>query len=69
MIKYYNKPLQQVYSIIITEISGMELKLILQMFFKTINNLMNPNKLVLTLLIFGAYFRITKQDALFLSII
>lgn len=39
------------------------------MFFKITNNLISFNKLVFMLLIFNTYFRITKLDVLFLSII
>lgn len=42
--------------------------LALQIFFKTINDSVGPNGLVLTLLIFGAYPRITKLDASSLAI-
>ena len=45
------------------------LNLIFQKFFKTINNLIDRNKLVFILLIFGAYFKITKLNTLFLLII
>lgn len=55
--------LQQVYSIIITEIPGIQPDLALQMFFKAINNSIDFNGLVLTLVVFGAYFRMTEQDA------
>lgn len=34
------------------------------MSFKAINNLVGPNRLVPTLLIFGAYFRISELNAL-----
>jgi hypothetical protein len=37
----------------------------LQMAFKTINNSAGPNSLVLTLLVFKAYSKIVKSDALF----
>ena len=36
----------------------------LQMAFKAINNTTSPNRLVPTLLIFGAYPRMVKLDAL-----
>lgn len=60
MIKYYHKPLQQVYSIIITKISSIEANLVLSIIFKVINNLINPNKLISILLIFNIYFKRIK---------
>lgn len=68
MVKCYYGPLQQVYSIISTKISNIKFNLALQMFSKTINNLISSNKLVLTLLVFGIYPKMTKLDILFLSI-
>lgn len=69
MIKRYYWLLRQVYSIIITEISGIQPDLVRQMFSKTINDSMRSNKLVFTLLVFGLYFKMTKKDAQFLLII
>lgn len=69
MVEHYHRPLQRVYSIIITKIPGIEADLVLQMFFKAINNSIGSNKLVPILLVFDAYFRITKLDVLSLSII
>lgn len=64
MVKYYYRSLQQVYSIIITKILGIKLNLAFQIFFKTINNSVDPNKLVFTLLFFDIYSKIIKQDTL-----
>lgn len=69
MVEHYYKPLQQVYSIINTKILDIKPNLALQMFFKAINNLINPNMLVFILLVFSAYPRMSKQDAPSLSII
>ena len=63
MVERYHGPLQRVYSIIITEISGIEPELALQMSFKAINDSVGPNGLVPTLLVFGAYPRMTELDA------
>ena len=41
----------------------------MQIAIKAINNLAKPNKIILTLLVFGAYLQITKIDALSPSII
>ena len=68
MVKHYHRPLQQVYSIIITEILGIKPELALQIFFKAINNLVGLNGLVFILLVFGAYPRMTELDTPFLSI-
>lgn len=68
MIKYYHGPLRQGYSIIPTNIPGIEPNLVFQMSFKAINNLVGPNRLVSMLLIFGVYLRMTEQDALSLLI-
>ena len=69
MVEHYHGPLRRVYSIITTEIPGIESDSALQMSFKAINNLVGPNGLVLTLLVCGAYPRITESDALSPSII
>ena len=68
MVERYNRPLQRVYSIISTKIPGIKPDLALQIFFKTINNSVVFNGLVHTLLVFGAYSRMTELDAPFLSI-
>lgn len=68
IIEHYYSPLQQVYSIITIKILGIEPNLVFQISFKAINNLENPNKLVFTLLVFGTYPRIIKQDILSLLI-
>ena len=63
MVERYHGPLRRVYSIIITEIPGIEADLALQMSFKAINDSVGPNGLVPTLLVFGAYPRMTELDA------
>ena len=63
MVEHYHRPLHQVYSIIITKIPGIKSDSTPQMSFKAIINLVGPNGLVLTLLIFGIYSRMTKSDA------
>lgn len=57
IMKRYYRLLQQVYFIIITKIPGIELDLALQMFIKVINNSINSNRLVSTLLVFCAYLK------------
>lgn len=68
IIKRYHGFLQQVYLIINTKIPGIKPDLVLQMFFKAINNSESSNKLVPILLVFSAYLRMTKLDGPFLSI-
>ena len=63
IVERYHGLLQRVYSIISTEIPSIKPDLALKMFFKTINNSVSPHGLVPTLLVFGAYPRMTKQDA------
>ena len=68
MVKCYYEPLRQVYSIIIIKIPSIKPNLALQIFFKAINNFVNSNRLVFTLLVFDAYLRMPEQDALSRSI-
>ncbi len=63
MVERYHGPLRQVYSIITTEIPGIEPELALQMSFKAINDSVGPNRLVPTLLVFDAYPRMSELDA------
>lgn len=60
MIKQYNESLCQGYSIITTKIPSIEPKFAHQMFFKLINNFECLNRLVLTLLVFLAYSKMTE---------
>lgn len=63
MVKRYYESFQQVYSIITSEIPEIEPKLVLQIFFKAINNSEGSHGLITTLLVFGTYPKMTKQDA------
>ena len=69
IVEHYYGLLQWVYCIIITKIPGIKVDLALQIFFKAINNLVGSNELVFTLLIFGAYLKMTELDAPSLLII
>lgn len=60
MLKRYYQSLQRVYIIITTKILEIVPDWTLQMSFMTINDLVNSNKLVSTLLVFAAYCRITR---------
>jgi hypothetical protein len=69
-IKRYYQPLRRVYKIIRDEFQDeINAKTALQMAVKTINNSAGPNGIMLTLLVFGVYFRMTKGSASLLSII
>lgn len=60
IVGYYHGLLRWVYSIIITEISSIQPDLVLQIAFKAIKDLVGPNELVSTLLIFGTYLQMTE---------
>ena len=69
-IKCYYILLRYAYNIIWDEIQDKtNLKSILQMTIKAVNNIINPNDLILILLIFKAYLRMIKNLALSPSII
>ena len=63
LVERYHGPLRRAYSIITAEIPGIEPELALQMAFKALNDSVGPNGLVPTLLVFGAYPRMTEMDA------
>lgn len=60
LVAHYYSPFCQIYSIIILELPRIKSKLVLQMSFKALNDLVRPNGLVPILLIFGVYFCITN---------
>jgi hypothetical protein len=62
MMKRYHESLRRVYSIIATEISEIDFELALQMTFKTINDSIEFNDLISTLLIFEIYFRMIEMN-------
>jgi hypothetical protein len=64
IVKRYHGPIRRAYSIITAEIPDISKDMALQMAFKAINNTAGPNGLVPTLLVYGAYPRITKHDPL-----
>ncbi len=61
-MKRYHESLRRVYSIIATEISEIDFELALQMTFKTINDSIEFNDLISTLLIFEIYFRMIEMN-------
>jgi hypothetical protein len=70
-VERYYTPLRQAYKIICTELKeeGIDDEVCLQMAIKAINDTAGPNSLVLTLLVFRAYPRITLANPLAPSII
>jgi hypothetical protein len=62
MMKRYRESLCRVYSIITIEISSIDLELALQMTFKVINDSIELDELILTLLVFGAYSRMIEMN-------
>jgi hypothetical protein len=65
-IKRYYNLLQQAYKIIYDELCDTKTstKMSLQMAMKTINDLVGPDGIIPTLLVFGAYPRITNNSVL-----
>ncbi len=63
MMKRYHESLRRTYSIISTEISEIDSELILQMTFKVINDSIELNDLISTLLVFDVYFRMIEMNA------
>ncbi len=62
MMKRYHKSLRRAYSIITVEISKIDFELVLQMTFKIINDSIDLNDLISTLLIFEVYFRMIEMN-------
>ncbi|KAI0995592.1 hypothetical protein K3495_g12589 [Podosphaera aphanis] len=60
LVERYHGPLRRIYKIIIAEIPGINKNLALQMTFKALNDTAGPDGLVPTLLVFGAYPRMTE---------
>ena len=54
--------------LLLLKIPSISKDIALQMAFKAINNIVRPNKLILTLLVYSAYPRITEHDPLSPSI-
>jgi len=68
IVERYYGLIRRAYIIIIAKIPGISKDIALQMAFKAINDTARPNKLVLILLVYGAYPQITKYDPLSASI-
>ena len=67
-IERYHGPLRRVYLIIASKILEIDPNLELQMTLKTVNDSIESHELVSTLLMFGAYSRMTKLNAFSLTI-
>jgi hypothetical protein len=63
MMKRYHNSLRRVYAIITTEISNIDLEIALQMTFKIINDSIEFDELIFTLLVFDVYFRMIEMNA------
>jgi hypothetical protein len=63
MMKRYHDSLRRVYAIITIEISNIDFEIALQMTFKAINDSIELDELILTLLIFEAYSRMIEMNA------
>lgn len=63
LIEQYHRSLSRVYSIITNKISDIKPNFALLMSFKVIYDLMGQNNVVSSLIVFGAYPRITRPNA------
>ena len=63
MVERYHGPLRRAYRIISVELPDITKEMALQMAFKAINDSVGPDGLIPTLLVFGAYPRMTESDA------
>jgi hypothetical protein len=64
LIKRYHALLRRVYKILKAELKDKHIdkEMILQIAVKAVNNSARPDKIVLTLLVFGLYLRMTEID-------
>jgi len=67
-VERYHTPLRRAYEIISLELNGASEELVLQMAVKAVNDSAGPDGLVPTLLVFGAYPRMTDDSPPSLSI-
>jgi hypothetical protein len=68
IVKRYYKLIRWAYTIITTKILDISKDIALQIAFKAINDTIRPDSLILTLLVYSAYPRITKYDPLSLLV-
>jgi hypothetical protein len=64
MIERYHESFRRVYAIIIAKISKIDSNSTLQMTFKALNDSVEFDELISTLLVFEAYFRMIEMNAL-----
>jgi hypothetical protein len=69
MIERYHDSLRKMYVIIIAKISNIDSNSTLQMTFKALNDSVEFNELIFTLLVFEAYSRMIEMNALSSTII
>ena len=62
MVERYHGPLRRIYHIITSKIPGIDKDMALQIAFKAINDSAGLDGLIPTLLVFGAYPRMTESD-------
>lgn len=62
-VERYHAPLRRAYEIFRTELAGVSAEFVLQMAVKAVNDTAGPDGLVPTLLVFGAYPRMTIDSA------
>jgi hypothetical protein len=67
-IEQYHGPLRRAYEILTAELPSTNKEIVLQIVIKAINDSAGPNSIVPTLLVFGAYPRLTKDLPLLPSI-
>ena len=63
IVERYHGPIRRVYMIITAEIPDINREMALQMAFKAINDTAGPDGLIPTLLVYGAYPRMTEYDS------
>ena len=68
IVEQYYRLLRYIYQIITVEIPDIDKDIVLQIAFKAINDITNPDKLVPTLLVFGTYPQMAKLDTPSLSV-
>jgi hypothetical protein len=62
MMKRYHDSLRRMYAILTTEISNIDLEIALQMTFKVINDSIELDELIFTLLVFDVYLRMIEMN-------
>jgi hypothetical protein len=62
MMKRYHDSLRRMYAIITIEISNIDLEIALQMTFKVINDSIEFDELIFTLLVFDVYLRMIEMN-------